>query len=180
MAAEQDGRTERELVAAANCGERRAFETLYYRYRGWVYALAVRFCGDTQEANDVLQDAFFYLFNKFPGFRLRARLKTFLYPVVKHLALNRKKKQARSVPLEDLAEEPAAEAARDAASERRSLVELVHTLPEHQREVLLLRYGDGLDLREIAAALEIPVGTVKSRLHNAVATLRASGGLTSK
>jgi RNA polymerase sigma-70 factor (ECF subfamily) len=52
-----------------------------------------------------------------------------------------------------------------------TLLAVVTALPEQQREVLMLRFVDGLALSEIAAALEIPLGTVKSRLHNALETL---------
>ncbi|MBN1674550.1 MAG: RNA polymerase sigma factor [Kiritimatiellae bacterium] len=171
MSTQGDTRTDLELVAAANEGERAAFEALYYRYRDWVFSLACRFGAGEHDACDVLQDTFAYVFGKFPGFALRAQLKTFLYPVVKHLALGRKAKAARTVPL-DAADEPADDGPRDPEAERGDLAELVAALPGRQREVVLLRFADGLDLGEIAAALDIPVGTVKSRLHNALATLR--------
>ncbi len=168
-----EGRTDLELVAAANGGEREAFEALYYRYRGWIYALACRFCRNEHDAHDVIQDAFFYFFNKFPGFKLRCQLKTFLYPAVKHLALNRVKKTARSTSRDgELDEIPAGEV-RDEDRERRELLEVVQGLPEAQREVVILRFADGLDLREIADAVEVPLGTVKSRLHHALRALRS-------
>jgi len=168
-----DNRPDLELVAAANRGERQAFETLYYRYRDWVYSLALRFCGDPHDACDVIQDTFFYFFNKFPGFELRSQIKTFLYPVTKHRALDRSMKRARTAPLGGEAEQLAAPPHRDPAAERQRLADLVRSLPEPQREVVLLRFADGLALREIAEALTIPVGTVKSRLHQALSALRS-------
>jgi RNA polymerase sigma-70 factor (ECF subfamily) len=167
-----DNRSDEQLVAAANEGERQAFETLYYRYRDWVYSLAYRFCADEHDACDVLQETFFYFFNKFPGFELRARIKTFLYPVAKHRALDRREKQSKTSFLgEEVGQLPAGPH-RDADAERRRLAERVHGLPEPQREVVLLRFADGLALREISTALGIPLGTVKSRLHQALSTLR--------
>ncbi len=176
MASDQETRSDSELVAAANRGERGAFEALYYRHREWVCALAFRFCGNEHDAHDVVQDAFFYFFNKFPGFELRSKLKTFLYPVVKHLALNRRGKAARNVALGEKLDNVPDRPVRDEDRERRELLERVQALPESQREVILLRFADGLSLREIADAMDVPLGTVKSRLHNALRALRDSLG----
>ena len=71
----------------ANRGDASAFEALYLRYRDWVVRLALRFTADREEALDVMQDTFAYLLKKFPGFRLTARMTTFLYPVVRNIAL---------------------------------------------------------------------------------------------
>lgn len=165
-------RSDGELVEAANQGDRSAFEELYHRYRDWVFSIACRFCGNKDDACDVLQETFFYFFNKFPGFKLRAQLKTFLYPAAKHLALNRSKKDAQTVPLSPGFDQILPNTPRDELSERRDLFEFVQILPESQREVVMLRFADDLDLSEIAASLEIPVGTVKSRLHQALARLK--------
>ncbi len=172
MAEFSDPRGDAELVAAANQGEEEAFTALYERYRAWVFTLAQRLLRDEHEAADVLQETFFYFFGKFPGFRLECRLKTFLYPVVRHRALDHLEKLKHGgSSLEDLALEPASQQ-RDEVRERRELADRVHGLPEAQREVLLLRFADGLDLAEIATALDIPLGTVKSRLHTALKELK--------
>jgi RNA polymerase sigma-70 factor, ECF subfamily len=71
---------------------------------------------------------------------------------------------------EILKEQPSPPAAQEGAAGEIMLA-VIHSLPEPQREVLMLRFVDGLALNEIARALEIPLGTVKSRLHNALETL---------
>jgi RNA polymerase sigma-70 factor (ECF subfamily) len=81
------------LIDGANRGEVEAFEALYRRYRDWVVAVAYRHTGDRDDALDVLQDTFAYLFGKFPGFALTARLTTFLYPVVKNLCVDLRKRR---------------------------------------------------------------------------------------
>jgi RNA polymerase sigma-70 factor (ECF subfamily) len=162
-----------ELVAAINAGSHAAFETLYRRHRDWVVNLAFRFTGDEALALDVMQETFLYLLRKFPGFELRAALRTFLYPAVRNLSLAARRKagrcQAGEGEEESLANLPAP--ATSPASDD-DLAAVLETLPKPQREVLLLRFVDGFSLEEIAEALTIPLGTVKSRLHNALKALR--------
>jgi RNA polymerase sigma-70 factor (ECF subfamily) len=88
--APSDPRTDSDLIAASNAGDAGAFEGLYYRYRDWVVRLALRFTGHHEDALDVLQDTFAYLLRKLPNLRLSARMTTFLYPVVRNLALARR------------------------------------------------------------------------------------------
>ena len=147
-----------------------AFEALYRRYRDWVVSLAWRFAGSEADSLDVLQDAFAYLLRKFPGFRLTASMTTFLYPVVKHLAIRARRKRMRHAPGDVMLE--AAQARESPAPAREELAAVVSVLPEAQREVLLMRFVDDMSLKEIADALDIPLGTVKSRLHAALRTLR--------
>src|SRR6266571_9345084 len=92
---EQDSRSDLELISAINSGDDSAFEVLYYRYRDWVVALAFRLTGDRELALDVLQETFLYFVKKFPGFRLTAQLKTFLYPAVRNLSIAARRKAER-------------------------------------------------------------------------------------
>src|SRR3954468_16622572 len=172
-----DPRTDQELVEAGNRGDETALAALYLRHREWAAALALRFTGNRDEALDVMQEAFVYLFGKFPGLVLRARVTTLLYPAVKNIALARKRKRrgvggeageeliAQHGCLEDSSAVAPGEASGDLAA-------AVAGLPDGQREGLLMRVGDGMGVAEIAAALSIPEGTVKSRLHHALAALR--------
>ena len=166
----QDPRTDEELVEAANRGDVAAFEALYYRYRDWVVRLAQRLTGSRHDALDVLQETFAYLLGKFPGFRLRARMTTFLYPVVKHLAVNVRRREGRYVSDEELW--GTLQAPDEPRTSRAELAEIMRALPEAQTEVVLMRFVDDMGLAEIAEALAIPLGTVKSRLHNALRSLR--------
>jgi len=168
-----DPRTDQELVEAANRGDTAAFEALYLRYRDWTVRLAYRFAGNADDALDVLQDTFAYLLKKFPGFELTARMTTFLYPAVKHLALARRRRRHDPIPDDEHPEAMAVPPAQPDATSRAELAAVLANLSAGQREVLLMRVVDGLSLDEIAQALAIPVGTVKSRLHNALESLRA-------
>jgi RNA polymerase sigma-70 factor (ECF subfamily) len=166
-----DPRSDQDLVAAANAGDASAFDALYHRYKHWVVSLATRFTGDPDQALDVLQETYLYLLSKFPGFRLTSRLTTFLYPAVKNLSIAHRRKTARLTGgdpemLDQLAGAPT-------TAQPSELTTVVGGLPETHREVVLMRFVDGLSLEEIATALDIPLGTVKSRLHNALNALRA-------
>ncbi len=159
-----------DLVAAANAGDSSAFEGLYLRYRDWVVNLACRIVGDRDMALDILQETFIYFARKFPGFTLTCQVKSFLYPVVKHLALNARQKSLRYESGEDLFEFLEADPVEPA--EEAGLQTVLASLPTGQREVLVLRFIEDMTLAEIAEVLEVPIGTVKSRLHNALDTLR--------
>lgn len=169
-----DAPSDQQLIAALNAGDADAFEPLYLRYRDWVVALAHRFIGDESLALDVMQETFLYLLKKFPGFRLTAQMKTFLYPAVKNLSIAARRKTSRVQSTEaeqqHLAQLPAAEITFTNSAE---LSAALANLSEDHREVLLLRFVDDLSLAEMAAAISIPLGTVKSRLHHALETLRS-------
>ncbi len=160
------------LVAAANQGQADAFEKLYFRHREWVFKLAWRFTGNAADAQDVLQETFTYLLRKFPGFELTAAMTTFLYPVVKHLSLAAKEKGRRFDTKEELPEAAAPEPVPTPDAARAELAEALAHLTDNQREVILMRFVDDLTLDEIAQALELPAGTIKSRLYRALQSLQ--------
>ena len=164
--------SDQELIESANRGDFEAFGILYHRYRDWVYRLAWRFTGNGQDALDVLQETFAYLLGKFPGFELTAAMTTFLYPVVKHISFATRRKNRRFVSDDEALSELAAPASQETEGYRSELAAVLSVLPEAQREILLMRFVDGMSLQEIANAADIPLGTVKSRLHHALRALR--------
>ncbi len=164
-----DPRTDAELVAAAAQGDASAFDALYYRYRDWVTRLAQRFTGNADDALDVLQQTFMYLLDRLPTLHLTARMTTFLYPAVKNIALTIRRKRTRWIS-DDQAIVSIAGPEPDTS--RSELAVVMASLQESHREVVLMRFVDDMTLEEIATALHIPLGTVKSRLHNALQTLR--------
>lgn len=167
-------RTDAELVRAAAAGDERAFDALYARHRDWVFALALRSTGRREEALDVAQEAFVELLERLDaplGLVLTGSLRAYLRPIVVHRAIDAARRAGR---------EPRAEAAIDELLDRAAgeagdagdLARVLRGLPAEQRELVLLRFVDGLELAEIAEALSVPLGTVKSRLHQALANLR--------
>ena len=157
---------------AARGGDPDAFEVLYGRHRDWAVGLAWRFTGNEADALDVTQQAFMYLLRKLPRLRLTARLTTFLYTVIRHraidLARRRRRRPAVHAELDALPADPAP----PGRAAHEDLMTVLDRLPEARREVLLMRYVEDMALAEIAEALDIPLGTVKSRIHNALRALR--------
>src|ERR1035441_1390318 len=88
-------RSDVEIVVAINNGDAAAFEVLYFRHRDWVAGLAFRFTADNDASLDVMQETFLCFLRKFPGFRLTANLRSFLYSAVRHLAIAARQKAAR-------------------------------------------------------------------------------------
>ena len=176
-AGQVDQRSDEELVRLCNTGDAveaaRAFEALYRRHKDYVIRVAMRFVRDRDMALDVLQETFRYLLGKFPpsgaGLVLGAQLTTLLYPVAKNSALTLLRKSERFPSGMDPDDIP-----QPAAAESADVAGLLRGLSQERREVILMRFVDGMSLQEIAAALEIPLGTVKSRLHLAIRQLRES------
>lgn len=173
-----DGLSDEQLVDHVNQGRDadHAFAALYHRHKQWVMNLAMRFTRDRDLAADVTQEVFIYLLGKFPGFTLTAKLTTFLYPAVKNLSITHRDKARRHQGGDEAVQGESGDIARDAAADNaHSRAELEHVLDglsEPHREVVLMRFVDDMALAEIAAALDVPVGTVKSRLHHAIKALR--------
>lgn len=175
-----DPRSDNALIAVCNEGNAReaarAFDVLYQRHKDYVLRVALRFVPDTDTALDVLQETFLYLLRQFPpagpGIELTAQVTTLLYPVAKNTALTALRRgnrfPAADIEPDELAETTEPGAAGDAAA-------VIAALPERQREVLRLRFVDGMTLAEIAQVLDIPLGTVKSRLHVGIGRLKSSG-----
>ena len=173
-----DQRSDKLLVEICNDGDAKeatqAFEVLYKRHKDYVVRVALRFVHDHDLALDALQETFSYLLRQFPptgeGLRLTAKLSTYIYPIAKNYAITLRRKADRfpesPTGPDDLAAEPIA-AVTDIGG-------LLTELSDQHREVIALRFADDLSLQEIAEALQIPVGTAKSRLHLAIKQLKNS------
>ena len=173
--AHQD-QSDQHLVDAAAAGDVGAFEVLYRRHRDFVYRIALRFAGSHEGALDASQEGFAHLLRKLPTLRLSGKLSTYLYPVAKNTALAARERDRRRLRLAQEQARPV-EHEEAAAPERARLMRAVDALPDVQREVLLMRIVDEMSVEEVALALGVPEGTVKSRLHHAVGVLRGDEGL---
>jgi RNA polymerase sigma-70 factor (ECF subfamily) len=169
---EHDRLTDQDLLVATASGDPDAFAALYLRHRDWVVRLAWRFTRDEALALDVAQKVFIHLLRRAPNLTLTARLTTYLYPVTRHAALGAMRKKRPDLAGDGLLERPGPDLTTD-DDLLGALAAGVADLPEPQREVLLMRTIHDMPLANIAEALQIPLGTVKSRLHAALSALRA-------
>ncbi len=173
-----------ELVARWRAGDSSAFEDLVRRHEGRVYRFLLRMLGDSAEAEDVAQETFLSLHRNGRRFRGESLFSTFVYRVAANGALNRKRGLGRrgdwyrrfaenQAVGENLPAAPPGpeDAAADAQIHTLVQQELLR-VPDVLRAPLVLYDVEGLSYGEIAAALGVPEGTVKSRIHRARRLLR--------
>ena len=139
----------------------------------------MRLFGRVEDAEDATQEAFVAIIRALPDFEARSNLTTWMYRVTVNVCLQRRRKESRAVnemSIDDRNEEPSPEAGPErlalASEARTELQAALDTLPEAQRAVVVLHELQGLTYSEVAAALDCPVGTVKSRLSAAFGRLR--------
>ncbi len=173
-------------IARFLAGDQAGYEDLVRRYWRRAYGVALGLAGSGDDAMDATQKAFLRVWKALPRFREGDPFYPWLYRIVRNCALNQRRDEKRhrgDVPLEfvnrpDGRPTPLEEA--EGEDLRRRLWGEIQTLPVEQREVLMLHQFQGLKYREIAAVLEIPIGTVMSRLHAArsrlARRLAAEGG----
>ena len=178
-------------VATARRGERDAFERLIAHFQDRVWRRARYRIGDADEAWDVAQEVFILCFRKIDQFRGEASFWTWLARIVDNQVRNRLgwlRRRGREITYsldelgpgdadEERAWDPpdtAADPRREAGARQKidALNQALAALSEDHREVLLLRFSDGLAYEEIAETLGISLGTVKSRINRARAELR--------
>ncbi len=168
--AEKSGTDESGWIARAQQGDRAAFGELVCAHRAGVINVIYRLCGDGYLAEDAAQVAFIQAWRHLPAYQPRGTFRSWLYRIAVNAALDLLR---REKPAEDVAalplESPAlpVEAQVEQQERRQRVRRAVLGLPEACRAVLVLREYEGLSYQEIAAALEIPTGTVMSRLSYA-------------
>ena len=170
-------RGDADLLTACANGDERALGSLYDRYGKLAYGVALRLLRDPALAEDAVQDAFLAVWRQAATFDpARARASTWILMLVHRRAVDLVRRQRRfnALAAELEAAEPVLRDERfDEDVARRSDVRAaLRTLSSAEREVLELAYWGGLTQSEVAAALGIPPGTVKSRTFNALAKLR--------
>jgi RNA polymerase sigma-70 factor, ECF subfamily len=163
---------DRELVEAAQAGDRWALEELVRRTHRSVYTCALRLVGNPDDAADVTQDVYLRVVRKLGGFRHEASFSTWLNRVTTNVAMSTLKRRTRRFAVEGAAV-PAD--TRDPAAHvlARRLERLVAELPEGQRQVLVLRDVYGQSTEEVANAMGLTPGAVKVRLFRARERLKA-------
>ncbi len=176
---------ESELISRAQTGDQAAWEALVREHQQAAFRLAYLFLGETAEAADVAQEAFIRAYRALGRFDLARPFRPWLLSIVANLARNRRRALGRYLAavrrLVGVASDPSgaglgAPAPAVAPAQTwlaGTLWEAIRRLRRTDQEVIYLRYYVGLSEAEMAATLGIAAGTVKSRLHRALARLRS-------
>ncbi|MCC6907490.1 MAG: sigma-70 family RNA polymerase sigma factor [Phycisphaerales bacterium] len=189
-----DQRSDEQLVQAYRMGEREAMEALVRRYQPELLGFLSRQLGNRAAAEDVFQETFLQVHQSADDFDVSRRFRPWLFTIAANKGRDWYRKNSRRLAMVDLSapvrpggtsENATGTGANiidfladsgepiDAHLDETELRELVRktidSMPEHLREILLLAYFQRLSYNDIAESLEIPLGTVKSRLHAAVA-----------
>ena len=184
---------DRAIVERAQGGDKEAFRILFDRYNRRVYAVALGVVKNPADANDVVQDAFVKVHKHIAKFEGSSSFYTWLYRIAMNLSIDHVRRNAkrRHIDYDDqVKRDPSriegdgtlmpstaeANPARNAL--RKELGEAIHDalqeLPEHHRAVIVLREFEGLSYEEIADVLEVPKGTIMSRLFHARKKMQTS------
>lgn len=168
---------EPELISRVRAGEPAAERALYDAHVDRVYRLAFRLAGDAELARDFTQETFIRAFERIATFRGESRLSTWLHAIATTVALNglRKVKRFRTRETGIEAADGVAGGARTAEPDLKSrLRDAIDALPPKYRTVVVMHDMEGYTHEEIAAALDVEVGTSKAQLSRARAKLRES------
>lgn len=175
------------LIERSQAGDRAAFDLLIRKHERRAYQYAYRLTPNADEAMDIVADAFVRVFNALPNFRGQSAFTTWLYRIITncYLDLKKKDKSSRTVSLDAPADHEGGELERQIGdedsspdieverNERERIVQVaIHKLPEYQRAMLVMYHVEQLSYEQIAEALDLPIGTVKSRLNRARISLR--------
>lgn len=165
--------TERDLVDRHRWGDDTAFTEIFRRHQTMVYNVAYRMCGDRFEAEDLAQGVFLRIWRHLAKFEGRSSLKTWIYRITINYCrsrLGRRRWWGTSIERDDGSPPALPDRRRGpedravARDEGRRLARALRDVPSPYREAVILRDLEGLTYREIADVLEIPVGTVRSRI----------------
>jgi len=171
---------EREIIERSQRKDRRAFEEIIKTYKQLVANMCLKYMRNEEEALDMSQEVFCEAFRALPGFKFKSRLSTWLYRMTVNLCSNKLRflkrrkfyltdsideDEEQTIQIEDKRE------LQDVTLERKEMHSMVRgslmSFPEDERELILMRFSQGLKYEEISEILKIPLGSVKSKLNRA-------------
>jgi RNA polymerase sigma-70 factor (ECF subfamily) len=167
---------DRELVQRCRSGEPSAFNELVARHQDRVYAGVLRFCGNAEDAADIVQRAFINAYRKIGDFKGDAAFSTWIYRIAFNQAISfRRENRRTTVSIHGREEERGIEPAEtpnpgekmESEETGRKVQQALDQLEEADRQIILLKDLQGHSYDDIAAILQVPKGTVRSRLHRA-------------
>lgn len=172
-----DRALERDLVQQAQEGDSRAFGELIDAHQKFAFNVALRAVGQSQDAEDIVQEAFVRAWRSLNGFRAEARFRTWLYRIVVNLCYSRLPQLCQDESLLDSSngkatkpDSPLKRGPENKLEDKQVmeyLQEQIKILPSRYQILLLLRHREGCSYAEIAEIMDLPLGTVKTRIHRA-------------
>ncbi|NIM21577.1 MAG: sigma-70 family RNA polymerase sigma factor [Candidatus Latescibacteria bacterium] len=170
-----------ELISLAKAGQEKAFRALLGKYQGSVYSICLRMVRDREQAADLAQDVFLKVFTMLDRYDPSYAFSSWLFKITSNLCIDHlRKRRVETYPMEAPLEgndgefarqyeapDPTPETQMIRKEQMASLDKAVDALPPHYRMIILLRHQENLSYDEIAVALNIPLGTVKARIHRA-------------
>ena len=164
---------ERELVDRCRRGDEGAFQELVDRYKDLVFALIARTVQDRSRAEDLAQDVFLRIHRGLPYFRGEARLSTWIYRIVANVCVQDHTRPAVALVFDPVVVDPSVPDRQFGDLELRDRLEkAIARLPANYRLLVAAHYLRGIQYEELAEALQLPLGTVKTQLHRAKQQLR--------
>lgn len=172
---------DRELIRECLAGNRKAYRTLLVRYQDIVFNYCKRMIRDPGQAEDIAQEAFVRTLTRLDRYDERYTFSAWIFKIATNLCIDHLRKSKRiaysldqdiesrdgSFRREMASKEPDPTARVQAGEQMQLLNEAIAELPEHYRSILLLRHQEEMSYEEIAQTLDLPIGTVKIRIHRA-------------
>ena len=169
------------LIARAKAGEEKAYRTLLGKYQGSVFSICLRMVRDRELASDLAQDVFLKVFTMLERYDPSYAFSSWLFKITSNLCIDYlRKRRVETFPMDSPmdgadgeftrqyeAPDPTPETLMIRKEQMETLQAAIDELPEHYRMIILLRHQENLSYDEIANSLEIPLGTVKARIHRA-------------
>ena len=176
--------TDEELISRFQNGDERAYVELVNRYKDRLLNFVFQFLGDIEQAEDVVQDTMLRLYEKKHYYKEIAKFSTWIYTIARNLANTelRKKKRRKTTYLSQLSKErqfeiPAIQDDTDQSIQNEFINDRIQSaisnLPEHFKVVIILRDIQELSYEDISNIVEVPLGTIKSRINRARIQLQA-------
>jgi RNA polymerase sigma-70 factor (ECF subfamily) len=177
---------DRELIAQARSGDERAYRALLSKYERAVYNICFRMVRDKEEARDLAQEAFMKVFSMLDRYNPAFPFSNWLLKITSNLCIDAmRKRRIQTLPMDEPIRSAKGEFERQYPSpgdspdkvflkhERMKLLaRAIENLPTHYRIMIVLRHQEDLSYEEIARVLDVPLGTVKARIHRAREMLR--------
>ncbi len=170
-----------ELISRAKAGEEKAFRAILVKYQRSVYSICMRMVQDRELAADLAQDAFLKVFRMLDRYDPTYAFSSWLFKITSNLCIDHlRKRRVETYPMDAPvggdegefarqyeAPDPTPETQLIRKEQMTALKKAIETLPPHYRIIILLRHQEDLSYEQIAETLDVPLGTVKARIHRA-------------